>query len=142
MPAVTASPDHVTRGPPDNRMVTLSDLALEVGLIATRDDDDFAAKPVRAKAENSRSPAKADSPIACTPDSQVRRNADGSVDIAFYKERAQRLRREAALRLCRSIRKFTRDWFRNVRKSVSERPRRLPKIAMTQDCCKEENYDA
>jgi hypothetical protein len=46
-------------------------------------------------------------PTAADTD-DVRRNADGSLDIAFYKERAQRLRREATLRLCRSIRELGR----------------------------------
>ena len=56
----------------------------------------------------------ADRLIAGVPECEVRRNADGSIDIAFYKERAQRLRREATLKLYRSIREFTRAWFRNV----------------------------
>jgi hypothetical protein len=54
---------------------------------------------------------KADHLIAGVPESEVRRNADGSIDMAFYKERAQRLRREATLELCRSIREFSRGWF-------------------------------
>jgi hypothetical protein len=54
---------------------------------------------------------EADRLIADVPESEVRRNADGSIDIAFYKERAQRLRREANLELCRSIREFSRAWF-------------------------------
>jgi hypothetical protein len=54
---------------------------------------------------------KADRFIAGVPECEVRRNADGSIDIAFYKERAQRLRREANLELCRSIREFSRAWF-------------------------------
>jgi hypothetical protein len=70
----------------------------------------------------------------------VRRSADGSIDIAFYKQRAQRLRREAALRACRLIRELIRAWF--WRKSKSQGPRRSLKIAMTRDCCKEENNDA
>jgi hypothetical protein len=98
---------------------------------------------VPAKAEYDRIP-QADHSIACTRESEVRRRADGSIDLAFYKERAQRLRREATLKLCRSIREFTRAWFRNVRESTS--PPRLPKMAMTKNCCKqenkEENYDA
>ena len=120
-------------------------LALEARVAAGRDNEDFAAKPVPAKADD-RSPTKADHSIACTPESEVHRNVDGSIDIAFYKKRAQRLRREATLKLSRSIREFTRAWFWKVRKSTSKRPRRLPKIAMTKDCCKqenkEENYDA
>jgi hypothetical protein len=110
-------------------------------LVASWNDEDFAARPVPAKAENGRSPTKADPAVACTGESEVRRNADGSVDIAFYEERAQRLRREATLRLCRSIREFARAWFWNVRKSTSKR-RRGFKIARTQDCCKKEHYDA
>ena len=120
---------------------SINHLALEADLVAARDDEDFAAKPVPAKAECDRIP-KADYSIARTPESEVRRRADGSIDIAFYKERAQSLRREATLKLCRSIREFTRAWFRNVRKSTSKHPRRLPKMAMTKDCCKQENYDA
>jgi hypothetical protein len=117
-PILTASPNHVTRGTPDSRMVRALRLdcpALEVRLVAARDDEDVVVRPVHAKAENRRSPTKADSAIACTEEAEVRRNADGSIDIAFYKERAQRLRREAALRLGRSIREFTRAWFRSVR---------------------------
>lgn len=97
-------------------------------MVAARDDEDLAAKPLPATAEYDRIP-KADHSIACTRESEVRRSADGSIDIAFYKERAQRLRREATLKLCRSIREVTRAWFRNVRKSTSKAP---PKI--TQDC--------
>jgi hypothetical protein len=101
---------------------------LEARLVAARDDEDFAAKPVPAKAEYDRLP-KADDSIACTRESEVRRRADGSIDIAFYKERAQRLRWEAARKLCRSILEVTRAWFWNVRKSTSKRS---PKV--TQDC--------
>ena len=72
----------------------------------------------------------------------VRRRADGSIDIAFYKERAQRLRRDATLRLCRSIRELMRAWFWRVRNSKSQGLRRSLKIAMTQDYCKEENDHA
>ena len=53
----------------------------------------------------------ADRFITGVPEHEVRRNADGSIDIAFYKERAQRLRREANLELCRSFREFSRAWF-------------------------------
>jgi hypothetical protein len=49
--------------------------------------------------------------VVNVPDCEVRRNADGSIDIAFYRERARRLRREANLELCRSIREFSRAWF-------------------------------
>ena len=110
-------------------------------MVAAWDDEGFAATPVRAKAECDRI-RKADHSIARTPESEVHRRADGSIDIAFYKKRAQRLRREATLKLCRSIREFTRAWFRKVRKSTSKYPRILPKMAMTKDCCKEENDDA
>jgi hypothetical protein len=44
------------------------------------------------------------------PTSEVRRNADGSIDIAFYRERAQRLRWEANREICRSIREFSCGW--------------------------------
>ena len=54
---------------------------------------------------------KADHPIPCIPESEVRRTADGSIDIAFYKERAQRLRSETNREICRSIREFSRGWF-------------------------------
>ena len=80
-------------------------------------------------------------PTAADTD-DVRLRPGGSIDIAFYKERAQRLRREATLRLCLSIRELTRAWFWSVRKSKSQGPRRSLKIAMTQDYCKEENDDA
>src|SRR5262249_50101470 len=80
-------------------------------------------------------------PTAADTD-DVRRSADGSIDIAFYKQRAQRLRREATLRLCHSIREVIRAWFWSVRKSKSQGPRRSLKIAMTRDCRKEENDDA
>jgi|SRR5215470_18251099 len=59
-----------------------------------------------------------------TPQSELRCNADGSIDIAFYRERAQRLRREAILTLCRSMREFSRAWFRNATKSTSVQVRR------------------
>jgi hypothetical protein len=49
--------------------------------------------------------------IAHVLEQELRRNADGSIDIAFYKARAQRLRREATIELCRSIREFSRGWF-------------------------------
>ena len=49
--------------------------------------------------------------IAGVPESEVRRNADGSIDIGFYKEAARRLRWEAALELTRSVREFSRGWF-------------------------------
>jgi hypothetical protein len=111
-------------------------------LAAARDDEDLAAKPMPAKAEYEHGRTKADHSIACTRESEVRRRADGSIDIAFYKGRAQRLRREAILKLCRAIREVTRAWFRSVTKSRSKRPRTPPKIALTTDCCKEENYDA
>jgi hypothetical protein len=80
-------------------------------------------------------------PTAADTD-DIRRRADGSIDIAFYKKRAQRLRRDAILRLCRSIRELTRAWFWGVRYSKSQGPRRSLKIAMTQDYCKEENDHA
>ena len=48
--------------------------------------------------------------IADVPESEVRRRDDGLIDIEFYKERAQRLRWEATIELCRSIREFSRGW--------------------------------
>jgi hypothetical protein len=111
-------------------------------MVTAQDNEIFVARRAPTKIDADHSRTQADHLIACVPASEVRRNAEGSIDIAFYKERAQRLRREATLRLCRSIREFTRAWFWNVRKSASERPRRLLKIALTQHCCKEENYDA
>jgi hypothetical protein len=89
---------------------SINHLALEAGLVAARDYEDFAAKPVPAKAECGRIP-KADHSIARAPESEVHRRADGSIDIAFYKERAQRLRQEAAIELFRSIHEFSRGWF-------------------------------
>ena len=80
-------------------------------------------------------------PTAADTD-DVRRGPDGSIDIAFYKERAQRLRQEATLRLCHSIRELTRAWSWSMRKPKSQGPRRSRKIAMTQDYCKEESDDA
>jgi hypothetical protein len=59
----------------------------------------------------SRAEREADRLIAGVPECEVRRNADGSIDMAFYKERAQRPRKEANLELCRSIREFSRAWF-------------------------------
>ena len=62
-----------------------------------------------ATAPNDSEPRRVLPTAADTDD--VRRRADGSIDIAFYKERAQRLRREATIELCRSIREFSRGWF-------------------------------
>jgi hypothetical protein len=98
-------------------------------MVTAQDNEDFVARLVPAKTDGNHGRTQADHPIACVPKSEVRRNADGSIDIAFYKERAQRLRREATLKLCRSIREFTRAWFWNVRKA---HVRTLPRV--TQDC--------
>jgi hypothetical protein len=76
--------------------------------------------------------------IACVHESEVHRNADGSIDIDFYKERAQRLRRKATLILCRLIPEFIRAWLWNVRKA-RQNPRWRRKIAIAAE---EEDHDA
>jgi hypothetical protein len=111
-------------------------------MVTAQDNEIFVAGRAPTKTDTNHGRTQADHLIACVSASEVRRNADGSIDIAFHKEHAQRLRREALFGSAVRFREFTRAWFWSVRKSASERSRLLLKIAMTQDCCKEENYDA
>ena len=111
MPVLTTSPDHVTRGASNTCIVTLlirlsGAEGVVLGIMKISWSGLFRRRSKASTAEQ-----KADHLIAGVPESEVRRNADGSIDIAFYKARAQRLRREAALELCQSIREFSRGWF-------------------------------
>jgi hypothetical protein len=113
MSFLTTSPNHVTRQAPDLRELTLlarlsgGEGAAMLGMMKVSWPSLFRRRP---KASTTKQ--KADHHlIADVPESEVRRNADGSIDMAFYKARAQRLRREATIELCRSIREFSRGWF-------------------------------
>jgi hypothetical protein len=53
---------------------------------------------------------------------EVRRNDDGSIDITFYKVRAQRLHQEAKIEFWRSIRELSRAWLWGLQRSISGRP--------------------
>jgi hypothetical protein len=53
--------------------------------------------------------------IAMNTDIDVRRDERGSIDIAFYKRRGERLRRQAILELTGSIRERLFGWLRRRR---------------------------
>jgi hypothetical protein len=113
MPFLTTSPNHVTRHASNLRELMLlarlsgGEGAAMLGMMKISWPSLFRRTPKANKAKQ-----KADHHlIADVPESEVRRNADGSIDIAFYKERAQRLRWEANREICRSIREFSRGWF-------------------------------
>ena len=113
MPFLTASPNHMTQHAPDPcELTSLARLsggegAAMLGMMKNSWPSLFRRRP---KASTAKQKADHDL-IAGVPESEVRRNADGSIDIAFYKARALRLRQEATMELCRSIREFSRGWF-------------------------------
>jgi hypothetical protein len=51
----------------------------------------------------------------------VRRNKYGSIDVNFYRNRGQHLRRDAIIELARSIHQYGLAWLRSWRKSRSIR---------------------
>jgi hypothetical protein len=72
-------------------------------MVIAQGDDDFVGKPVPTKTDADQGQTRL---IGCVHESEVGGDAEGSIDIDFYKECAQRLRREATLTLCRLIREF------------------------------------
>jgi uncharacterized membrane protein YgaE (UPF0421/DUF939 family) len=59
--------------------------------------------------------------IAMNTEIDVRRDERGFIDIAFYKRRAERLRRQAIIELTASVRELLSGWLRRRRPAAQDR---------------------